>query len=319
MGLVVAPARVCEIRGVAGLSRRQWVRGAAAGVVLAGCRGRGETRGPAVPVLTEARLFAAPGGARLNEAEVVRAMAGSDVVLIGEQHGHPLGLALAASLFEQLLASAEGKNAALALEFLGRELQAKLDAYLRGEVDEAGFRAAAELTKESSYPAGHRRMVAAAKAKQRPVIAANATRALVKRARLEGLAGLRTLPAGQREHVEVPEALTEGKYREDFMGLMGGHSEVDAATLEGFYRAQNVWDATMAASVVRALGTARPVVLVVGSFHVDDAGGLYQRVRAAAPEAKVWRLSVVSEAPEALRPEDRGRADVVAYVGAAGI
>jgi hypothetical protein len=47
------------------------------------------------------------------------------------------------------------------------------------------------------------------------------------------------------------------------------------------------------------------VVLVVGSFHVDHAGGLYQRVRAGAPEAKVWRLSVVSEAPEALRAEDK--------------
>lgn len=270
-----------------------------------------------MPVLTEARLFAGDDGRAVNEAELLAAMLASDVVLIGEQHGHALGLELAARLFERMLASPAGVNAALGLEFMTREQQGAIDAYLRGETDEAAFREAAALKDERAYPAGHRRMLEAARAKGRPVIAANARRSLVKQARVEGLAALRALPAEARAEVEVPEALTEGKYRADFMALMGAHAGADAAALEGFYRAQNVWDATMAASVVRALGTSRPVVLVVGSFHVDGAGGLYQRVRAAAPEAKVWRLSVVSEAPEALRSEDRGRADVVAYVGAA--
>ena len=39
--------------------------------------------------------------------------------------------------------------------------------------------------------------------------------------------------------------------------------------------------------------------------------------RRATNAAADRKLSVVSEAPEALRAEDRGRADVVAYVGAA--
>ncbi len=287
--------------------------------LLGACRGRGGTTAPAVPVLTEARLFAGTDGRRVTEAELLAAMAASDVVLIGEQHGHPLGLELAARLFERLVASPEGASAALGLEFITREFQGALDAYLRGETSEAAFRAAAELKDERGYPTGHRRMLEAAKAKGRPVIAANARRSLVKLARAEGFAPLRALSAELKGDVEVPEALTEGKYREDFMALMGGgHAGVDVATMEGFYRAQNVWDATMAASVVHALGTSRPVVLVVGGFHVDGAGGLYQRVRAGAPDAKVWRLSVVSEAPEALRAEDKGRADVVAYVGAAG-
>ena len=287
-------------------------------MVLLGCRGRGSTTPPTVPVLTEARLFAGADGRRVTEAELLAAMGASDVVLIGEQHGHPLGLDLAARLFERLLAVPEGASAALALEFITREHQGAVDAYLRGESSDAVFRAAAELKDERSYPSGHRRMLEAAKAKGRPVIAANARRSLVKQARTDGLAPLRGLQAELKADVEVPEALTEGKYREDFMALMGGgHAGVDTATREGFSRAPNVWDATMAASVVRTMASARPVVLVVGSFHVDHAGGLYQRVRAAAPEAKVWRLSVVSEAPEALRAEDRGRADVVAYVGAA--
>jgi len=287
----------------------------AGAAVLSACRGASTTVPGDVPVLQEARLFASDGR-RVTEAELLTAMVASDVVLIGEQHGHPLGLDLAARLFERMVASPEGASAALCLEFFTRDQQAAIDAFLRGASSEAEFRKAAELKDESAYPAGHRRMVEAAKAKGRPVIASNAPRALVKRARLEGFENLR---AEASEQVVVPEALTEGKYRDDFMALMGGgHAGVDAATMEGFFRAQNVWDATMAGSVVQVLAAgSRPVVQVVGAFHVDGAGGLYQRVRAAAPEAKLWRLSVVAEAPERLRAEDRERADVVAYVGAA--
>ena len=286
------------------------MRFALGAVSVSACR-KQETR---APEMQEARLFSGADGRPVTEAEIVEAMGASDVVLIGEQHAHPLGLELAAGLFEALLAT--GASVALALESVERDRQAKLDAYLRGEIDEAAFRAAAELEGERKFPAGHRRMVAAAKAKGRPVIAANAARALVKRARLEGLEPLRTLPPEEQVLVEVPEQLTEGTYRQQFTALMGQHAGVDPATLEGFYRAQNVWDATMAGSIVRALaGGSRPVVQVVGSFHVDGEGGLYQRVRAAQPSAKVWRLSVVAEEAAALRAEDRGRADVVAYVG----
>lgn len=302
-----------------GQSRRVWMRVIASGAVLAACRGA-STTAPGVPVLQEARLFAALDGRRVTEAELLTAMSASDVVLIGEQHGHPLGLDLAARLFEQMLASPEGASAALCLEFFTRDQQGAIDGYLRGASSEAEFRKAAALKDEGDYPAGHRRMVEAAKAKGRPVIASNAPRALVKRARLAGFDALRA-EVVLRDQVVIPEALTAGEYREDFMAMMGGgHAGVDAATMEGFYRAQNVWDATMAGSIVQALAAgSRPVVQVVGGFHVDGAGGLYQRVRAAAPEAKVWRLVMVAAAPEGLRAEDRERADVVAYVGAGRI
>jgi uncharacterized iron-regulated protein len=141
-----------------------------------------------VPVLTEARLFAGSDGRRVTEAELLAAMGASDVVLIGEQHGHPLGLDLAARLFERLVASPRGgERGARARVHHPRAFQGALDAYLRGESSDAAFRAAAELKDERSYPSGHRRMLEAAKAKGRPVIAANARRSLVKQARTDGL------------------------------------------------------------------------------------------------------------------------------------
>ncbi|MBK7826918.1 ChaN family lipoprotein [Nannocystis sp.] len=167
-------------------------------------------------------------------------MAASDVVLIGELHEHPLGLGLAATLFEQLLASPAGEKAALSLESLTRDQQGVVDAYLRGETSEAVFRKAAQLEGDHSYPPGHRRMIEAAKRKGRPVIAANTARALVKRARLEGLEPPRALPSEQQAWVDNAGGADGGAYREGFLALMGGHGGVDAATMEGFFRAQNV-------------------------------------------------------------------------------
>lgn len=295
-------------------SRRRWIRLAAGAAALAGCR-RGATRSPST---VAPPLFAAPGGQPLSDAQAVAAMAASDIVLIGEQHDHAIGLDLAATLFAALLAEPRGAHAGLAFESLTRDQQGALDAHLRGELDEAGLLRATGLTEPRNFPPGHRRMLAAARAQRRPVLAANAPRELVKQARLVGLEPLRELPADQRALVDVPETLTDGPYRDAFMALMHSHAGVDEATREGFYRAQNVWDATMAGSLARgsAAGT-RPLVQVVGAFHVDGHGGLYQRLRAALPEAKIWRLSMVAESHDSLQPDDRARADAVAYVGPA--
>lgn len=293
-------------------SRRTCLRVAVAGL-LSACGRPPATRAP----MAAPTLFAAPGGAAWTPADALAAMQASDVVLLGERHGHPSGLALLAELVEALFAGPAGKTAALALESVTRDRQAPLDAYLRGEIDEAAMRAGAELEGERRFPEGHRRMVAAAKRAGRPVLAANAPRALVTRARTEGLEALRELPPDQRALVDVPAQLTEGRYRDEFFAAIGGGHEVgDRAALEGFYRAQNVWDATMAGTIARALaGGLRPVVQVVGSFHVDFGGGLLQRVREAEPAARVWTLSVVDVDAAALRPEDRERADLVAYAG----
>lgn len=88
------------------------------------------------------------------------------------------------------------------------------------------------------------------------------------------------------------------------------------AKIEGFFRAQNVWDATMADSIVHGLGAGyRPIVHVVGQFHTDFKGGLTERLLSARPGCRALVLSVVDIASSTLRTEDSGRADVVVYVG----
>lgn len=247
-------------------------------------------------------------GRPLDEEEVARRMGEADVSLIGEIHGHPRGLALAARLFGRVAVARE--RAALSLEMLERDHQPAVDAYLAGSID------AAELGGRRGAPLadGHLAMIDAARAHGLPVVAANAPRRYARQARLEGYDALRALPPAEQALFTIPGELPAGSYRARFAVAMGAdHEGGDAARIDAFFRAQALWDATMAASIARALEAGRsPVVHVAGRFHVEHDGGLVQMVRRHG-RFDVFTLVVV-EAPSG---DDRDRADAIAFVGPA--
>lgn len=80
------------------------------------------------------------------------------------------------------------------------------------------------------------------------------------------------------------------------------------------FRAQQVWDATMAASILKAAeGGKRKVIHLVGAFHTDFDGGLVRRIRRGNADLTVLTISLVPAHSRRLRRDDRGRADVVIY------
>jgi len=264
-------------------------------------------------------LFNGLNGSAMGWDDLVRAASEADVVLIGETHGHPIGLATAARLWEQV--AAEVPTAALSLEFFERDEQVALDDYLNGVTkNEADYLVAAGRH-GSNYPAGHRAMVEAARSNGQPVIASNAPRRYVSLARTDGFDALRMLSAEQRRLFVIPESLTGGRYREKFFAMMQGHDEKESPDTppvdgEGFFRSQNVWDATMADSILKGVEQGRrPVVHVVGQFHCDFSGGTVSRISQARSDLLVWTISMVTEWSDVLREDDRGRADCVIYVG----
>lgn len=305
---------------------------------LVGCAtGRGSRPAEPPPSSADARpqqgvsLFRSDGSPASID-DIVRAMSEADVVLIGETHGHPVGLALAADIWDRVAARSPG--AALALEFIERDSQAHLDDYLSGVTTEEQFRKASGRT-PGNYPEGHRAMLERAKAAGVPVAASNAPRRYVRLARLEGFARLAALTEAQRRLFVIPPTLPTGRYRDEFFSMMGGMPTTRTGdgggghagegdrreqerTLLGFFRSQAMWDATMADSIraLRASGR-RPVVQVVGRFHSDFEGGLAQYLRAQMPEARIVSLSVSPETRDQLPAEDFGRADFIALVGPA--
>lgn len=266
-------------------------------------------------------------GSPATWGDLVAACGAAEAVIVGEMHGQRVGQAFQAAMFADVLAASP--TAAGALEFFERDEQAALDDYLSGVTNEAEFRRAARRT-ESNYTSGHAAMVEACKAAGRPVIAANAPRRYVRLARTEGFDRLRELGAEQKRLFAIPEFIPEGRYRSEFFKVMGAEnlldppadaplSEADAKqrdNIDGMLRSQSVWDWTMAESVARAIvGGARPVVLIVGRFHVDHDGGLVQALRALRPGTRIVTITNIDAWSDTPRDADKNAADFVVYVG----
>ncbi len=262
------------------------------------------------------------GGGTLTLAEVASRAARADVVVIGEMHGHAKGLRAAEDLFAAIVE--QQPTAALGLEFYERDTQAAIDDYLAGITDEDGFREATGKVVEKD---SHRPLIEMAKDAGIRVWAINAPRRYVRLARTQGFEAYEGMTEAQRGLVVAPEELSGGRYAETFYELMSGmsahdESEQDAEVPEGpsemavsFFRSQNVWDATMADSAVKALDAgARPLVIIVGQFHSDFEGGLVERLRESAPGARVLTVSVVET--DSFDEEDADRADVLIGTGA---
>lgn len=296
---------------------------------LAGCA-HVET---AAPVQARPAAVYRADGALCTLAEVIAAAKAADAVLMGENHGHELGLATAAKLWDGVLK--DSPKAALAMEFFERDEQWALDDYLAGITDPAGFEKAARRN-PGNYPPGHKAMVEAARAAHRPVIAANAPRRYVSLARKEGYDRLKALTSEQARLFRIPDSLPTGKYRDNFDKIMTdnagpGHAAPGKAKspeeiekekaeakskLDASFRSQSVWDWTMSESVARSLDAGNiPTLLVVGRFHIDQEGGTVLALRQQRPATRILTVSFVDAWADALRDEDKGRADWVIYVG----
>lgn len=305
--------------------------GLAISALVSGCASRQATRTSrsAPPAVADARLlvFDGPSGQQRSWDELVAAAAAADVVIVGETHAADAAQLVHERLFDAVLAGPTGSTAAGALEFYERDHQADVDDYLAGVCthDELVVRA---LGNPASDLPGHRAMLASAQRAGRPMIAANTPRRYASLARREGYARLEALGPAQRALFAIPpggeSGLPSGRYRDDFLSFMRGTPEPDktAAASEhdadarfiATFRAQVLWDATMADSVVRGLAAGwRPVVLVVGRFHSDHHGGLVQLIEQLRPGTRIMTTSAFENDAIAMDDDDRERAEWVIY------
>jgi len=242
---------------------------------------------------TDAQLEALPifdghSAAAASFDDLLAAIDGADLVVLGELHQHPVGLPFDAKLFTASLQ--RHPNAALCLEFLTRDAQHILDAYTQGLIDWDALTEAMDGI-PGSTPEPHRPLIEAAMASGVPVIAANAPRLYTRAAKLKGFDALRALSDEQQRLFDIPSELPAGPYRDGFYRMMsGGHTEAAAdqtdtggepfepsQSVKDKFRAQALWDGTMSASVARAYEAGHsPVFLVIGSYHCNNDGGTVQ-------------------------------------------
>jgi len=229
-------------------------------IAIGGCASRPVPAEPAPITAAHSRaipIFRGSDGTPVTYADLLAAACDAEVVIIGENHGHRVGNAWAATLFEDVLetlgnkpSAADGLNdadpnrpvplggwgdhpaqtrPALSMEFFERDDQSRLDDYLKGVVDEATFRKTTSRA-DGNYPPGHARMVEAAKKHEVPVIAANMPWQFVRFIRGKDYAVLDNLTPEQKRLFRIPDRMVEGRYRTDHDELMGPmvDAELDA-------------------------------------------------------------------------------------------
>jgi uncharacterized iron-regulated protein len=273
-------------------------------------------------------IFDGRTGDSLQWTTMIDRLDGADVVLLGEQHDDAVGHAVQLAIVEDVLDSAHG--GALALEMLERDEQPLIEDYRDGIIDAKTF---AELSGSTSWSGlgswemWYQPIIDAAIERDAAVIAANAPRRYVRIARSDGWERIDALDASRRGLVDHPDTPLTGAYRDRFMDLMSGHGEdgVDTepdeeslAIAESYFLAQQVWDATMAASISAALErSGPPVLLLVGRFHSDLDGGTGMQVKRLHPAARVVSISLEPDCDVVEFDAESPQADLIVCTGTA--
>ncbi|MGI9012640.1 MAG: ChaN family lipoprotein [Phycisphaerales bacterium] len=302
-----------------------------AGLVLSGCASR---RAPGV--------FDGHTGKGMSWNAFYASLEQADVVLLGEEHNDADGHALQTRIVEHF-ASREGSRLAVSLEMLERPDQPHVDAWLRDEITTDAMIEATQSTAWQNWSAWYQPVLDAAHRHNATIIAANAPRELVRLARTDGYDALAQRSAEEQQWFALPSGVaTDSGYQERFHALMAESMQPEPAPgasasaannphahgmspdmIDGMFRAQLVWDATMADSIARALaepGISR-VIHLVGHFHSDFDGGTVLELRANPRVTQALRIVTVcmlGREGDALDPEDVGRADIVIYSDSAG-
>lgn len=260
-------------------------------------------------------IFAGHDGSPMNWHDLLNAVAWAEVIVLGEQHDDAMGHAVQLAIVQDVLD--RWPSSAVSLEMLERDEQVVVDDYLDGIIDQETF---ARLTfssnwgGEDTWDDWFQPVIDAARDAGSRVIAANAPRRYVRLARTHGYDAIDALPPQRRRFVDRPGRLPRDGYFERFRELMS-HTD-DHAAIDAVFRSQMVWDATMAASIVRARPrVGAKVVHLVGQFHSDFEGGLIQQLRSRRPGVRILVVSLQRNDALHLRDDDRNRADVVIYTG----
>ncbi len=225
------------------------------------------------------------------DAMVDRLMAGR-VVYVGEMHDQALHHAFQAKVLEAVVARAQGP-VALGLEMFFRPFQPVLDAYVKGEIDEATMLERTEWKTRWGFGwEMYAPMLRLCREKRLPVIALNAPKEITRTVSKKGLDGL---TPEQRATLPTLD-LNDAEHRAFVKEAFGAHgASMPPETFEKFYTSMVIWDEVMSSSVASWLEQAGPgaiMVVVAGNGHIENRWGIPGR---AERKTKLAYKSIVQE------------------------
>ncbi|MFT4623970.1 MAG: putative iron-regulated protein [Myxococcota bacterium] len=265
-------------------------------LVLAACAGQAVPPPVAsapwhAPPLDAALSIRDAGGQRLSFAGLVDALDDADVVFLGETHldetTHRTELAL-------LQALADRRPVVLSLEMLERDVQADVDAWLAGTLDDAGL--AERIRPWGNHSVAYQPLLDAARGRGLPVLAANFPRPWLRRV---GGPEAPFAAFSEEERALLPRTLvpnSDAYWRRADNAMRGHAGRMPAPSDDGrLVSVQSLWDNAMGEAVSDALQRwpGHLVVHVNGGFHTAYGDGTAAQVRHRAPEAELRTVTIL--------------------------
>ena len=227
-----------------------------------------------------------PTGTLVTPQQMNAIAADARVVYVGETHDNPASHRLELETLKAMEERHPGQ-VALGMEMFTRSQQPALDRWVAGELDEKSFLKTSRWYDNWKMDfAYYRDLLLLAKERRIPVIALNAEKSMVQAVRSKTLEELTP-----EEKAQLPELdLSDPYQRAQTESIFGGHTH-GKIPMEGFLRAQTLWDETMADSAARYLkspeGKDRHLLIVAGGNHISYGFGIPRRVFRRLPTSYV--------------------------------
>lgn len=227
-----------------------------------------------------------------------------DIMFFGEEHNDPTAHVLELKIFQSLYRTFP--KTALSMEMFYTDVQPIINEYLSGCISERNF--VKEARAWNNYE-DYKPLLEFSILNKLPVIAANAAARYSNMVTRDGLEALLKLPPSSLNYLpSLPIDTATGKYYEKFKTTLGNHNMGGMK----IYQTQNLWDATMAWSILNYLKKNRgaKILHLNGRFHSDEKLGIPDRIYKLNPNLRIMNISCFSTPdfnnPDWLKYKDLG-------------
>jgi uncharacterized iron-regulated protein len=213
--------------------------------------------------------------------QLLDAIADRRVVFVGESHDRPEDHLTQLKVIQGL--KARGKDVAIGMESFQQPYQPALDAYIRGDLDEAGLLRQTQYFDRWGFDWRlYRPLLQYAREQHIPVIALNLEAELTHRVREVGLEGL-----SPTERARLPAQIdrSDTAYQERVRAVFEQHPMPDKRSFERFIEVQLAWDEGMAERAARYLreNPQKTLVVLAGVGHIEYGQGIPRRLLRRVP------------------------------------
>jgi uncharacterized iron-regulated protein len=233
----------------------------------------------------------------MDLSALVESVADRRVVFVGESHDqyphHLNQLTLIKGVY------AKHSDLGIGLEFFAQPYQPVLDAYVRGEIDEA------QMLRDTLYFERwrfdyrlYRPILQYAREHGIPLIALNLEREITEKVGREGLDAL-----DEDQRARMPEIDRDNEtYLNRLKAIFDSHPHGEGRSFDNFLAVQLLWDEGMAERAARWLTEhpGRPMVILAGVGHLMYGDGIPKRLQRRVPDSQAIVLNVNS--PQELDP-----------------